>query len=45
VVSKADLITALRVYVPQLTDLVVMGDDLFLLAFGHNAGLEGAQHD
>lgn len=32
VVTKSDLITALRIYVPQLTDLAPLSDETFLLS-------------
>ena len=37
VVAKADLVAALRLWVPGLTDLAPLGDDQFLLRLGGEA--------
>lgn len=41
-VTKADLLAALRVYIPQLVDLEMIDGDRFLLTVGADPSLNGA---
>jgi hypothetical protein len=43
-VTKADLISALRIYLPHLADVEMIDNERFLLVVGPHPVANGAQH-